>query len=62
MTIAVVASVRANRMGCPSTKNQVANVSTPAITATNTKISAALSARRCAGAFEFWATETSWTT
>jgi len=61
MTTAVTASVSAKSAVCPMTKNQTRNVSTPALTAARTNHSAALSAKRCAGAFEFCAICTSCT-
>lgn len=45
MTTAVTASISAKRAVCPITKNQMRNVSSPALTAARTNYSAARSAR-----------------
>ena len=59
MTTALMANVSALRKLWSEATVQIANVASPADTATTTRTAAARSARRCPGALELWAFSTS---
>ena len=61
ITKTVMVRVTANSSGCPIHQNHTANVARPITIAAITSHCAALSARSCAGAFEFCASCTSLT-
>ena len=61
ITTTVIANRSASSAGAPTAKYQTTKVASPPSRATRTSQKAARSARRCAGAFEFWASWTSLT-